>query len=198
MNYLYCLFPAFVQNNIFYRVHAGKQHGIIPDSIDKDINSIVTDTIKIDFLEVISMISLIVIRGLKVNEIAFDKRNKKFVKVVMIKNNEIFFKRENDKTYKTQYSNFKKNFLKAKQTDLATQLFEEKLNEFNEIQQLPKISLEDAIKSHEKEIAQFKTSDEPKSVAKEEIYGIPVVRGINQTTIWKILNKIYDNKNIYP
>ena len=112
------------------------------------------------------------------------------------KNNEIFFKRENDKTYKTQYSNFKKNFLKAKETDLATQLFEEKLNEFNEIQQLPKISLEDAIKSHEKEIAQFKTSDEPKSVAKEEIYGIPVVRGINQTTIWKILNKIYDNKNI--
>ena len=142
------------------------------------------------------MINLIVIRGLRVNEIAFDKRNKKFVKVVMIKNNEIFFKRENDKTYKTQYSNFKKNFLKAKETDLATQLFEEKLNEFNEIQQLPKISLEDAIKSHEKEIAQFKTSDEPKSVAKEEIYGIPVVRGINQTTIWKILNKIYDNKNI--
>ena len=33
------------------------------------------------------MVSLIVIRGLKVNEIAFDKRNKKFVKVVMIKNN---------------------------------------------------------------------------------------------------------------
>ena len=61
------------------------------------------------FWEAISMIKLIVIRGLKVNEIAFDKRNKKFVKVVMIKNNEIFFKRENDKTYKTQYSNFKKN-----------------------------------------------------------------------------------------
>ena len=41
MNYLYCLFPAFVQNNIFYRVHAGKQHGIMPDSIDKDIKLVI-------------------------------------------------------------------------------------------------------------------------------------------------------------
>lgn len=52
MNYLYCLFPAFVQNNIFYRVHAGKQHGIIPDSIDKDIKLVIApDSSSNDYLE---------------------------------------------------------------------------------------------------------------------------------------------------
>lgn len=29
MNYLNCLFPAFVQNNIYYRMHEGKQHGLV-------------------------------------------------------------------------------------------------------------------------------------------------------------------------
>ena len=33
INYLFCLFPAFVQNNISYRVHAGKQHGLIPSTV---------------------------------------------------------------------------------------------------------------------------------------------------------------------
>ena len=52
MNYLYCLFPAFVLNNIFYRVHAGKQHGIIPDSIDKDIKLVIApDSSSNDYLE---------------------------------------------------------------------------------------------------------------------------------------------------
>ena len=30
INYLNCLFPGFTQNNIVYRVHEGKQHGINP------------------------------------------------------------------------------------------------------------------------------------------------------------------------
>ena len=52
MNYLYCLFPAFVQNNIFYRVHAGKQHGIVPDDIDKDIKLVIApDSSSNDYLE---------------------------------------------------------------------------------------------------------------------------------------------------
>ena len=52
MNYLYCLFPAFVQNNIFYRVHAGKQHGIVPDDIDKDVKLVIApDSSSNDYLE---------------------------------------------------------------------------------------------------------------------------------------------------
>lgn len=41
MNYLYCLFPSFVNNNISYRVHMGKQHGIIPDTIPKDVKLVI-------------------------------------------------------------------------------------------------------------------------------------------------------------
>lgn len=41
MNYLYCLFPSFVNNNISYRVHMGKQHGIIPDTIPEDIKLVI-------------------------------------------------------------------------------------------------------------------------------------------------------------
>lgn len=41
INYLNNLFPAFVQNNISYRVHTGKQHGIILDTIPEDINLII-------------------------------------------------------------------------------------------------------------------------------------------------------------
>ena len=33
INYLNCLFPGFVQNNVYYRIHTGKQHGITSDTI---------------------------------------------------------------------------------------------------------------------------------------------------------------------
>lgn len=41
INYLNCLFPSFVQNNLLYRIHTGKQHGIIPSTISEDIKMIV-------------------------------------------------------------------------------------------------------------------------------------------------------------
>ena len=36
INYLNNLFPAFVQNNISYKPHTGKQHGIVMDMIPED------------------------------------------------------------------------------------------------------------------------------------------------------------------
>lgn len=41
INYLNCLFPSFVQNNLLYRIHTGKQHGIIPSTISEDIKMII-------------------------------------------------------------------------------------------------------------------------------------------------------------
>ena len=41
INYLNCLFPGFVQNNIYYRIHTGKQHGIILDTIPKDVKLVI-------------------------------------------------------------------------------------------------------------------------------------------------------------
>lgn len=41
INYLNCLFPGFVQNNVFYRIHSGKQHGIIPDTIPEDVKLVI-------------------------------------------------------------------------------------------------------------------------------------------------------------
>ena len=41
MNYLYCLFPSFVNNNISYRVHMGKQDGIMPDTIPEDVKLVI-------------------------------------------------------------------------------------------------------------------------------------------------------------
>ena len=41
INYLNCLFPGFVQNNVFYRIHTGKQHGILLDTIPDDIKLII-------------------------------------------------------------------------------------------------------------------------------------------------------------
>lgn len=41
INYLYCLFPAFVQNNICYRIHTGKQHGIILETIPEDVKLVI-------------------------------------------------------------------------------------------------------------------------------------------------------------
>lgn len=41
INYLNNLFPAFVQNNISYVMHSGKQHGIILDMISDDIKLLI-------------------------------------------------------------------------------------------------------------------------------------------------------------
>ena len=41
INYLNNLFPAFVQNNISYRMHSGKQHGIILDMIPEDVKLVI-------------------------------------------------------------------------------------------------------------------------------------------------------------
>ena len=41
INYLNCLFPGFVQNNIFYRIHTGKQHGVILDTIPSDVKLVI-------------------------------------------------------------------------------------------------------------------------------------------------------------
>lgn len=41
INYLNELFPSFVQNNISYRLHDGKQHGIILDSIDLETKLVI-------------------------------------------------------------------------------------------------------------------------------------------------------------
>ena len=41
INYLNCLFPGFVQNNVFYRIHTGKQHGIILDTIPQDVKLVI-------------------------------------------------------------------------------------------------------------------------------------------------------------
>ena len=34
INYLNCLFPGFVQNHVYYRIHTGKQHGITLDTLN--------------------------------------------------------------------------------------------------------------------------------------------------------------------
>lgn len=41
INYLNNLFPAFVQNNISYKPHSGKQHGIVLDMIPDDIQLVI-------------------------------------------------------------------------------------------------------------------------------------------------------------
>lgn len=41
INYLNCLFPYYVQNHITYRVHEGKQHGIIIDTIPSDTKMVI-------------------------------------------------------------------------------------------------------------------------------------------------------------
>ena len=41
LNYLNCLFPGYVQNNITYRIHTGKQHGIILETIPEDVKLII-------------------------------------------------------------------------------------------------------------------------------------------------------------
>ena len=41
INYLNCLFPSFVSNHIYYRLHTGKQHGIIPETITDNIKLVI-------------------------------------------------------------------------------------------------------------------------------------------------------------
>lgn len=41
INYLNNLFPAFVQNNISYKPHTGKQHGIVLDMIPDDVKLVI-------------------------------------------------------------------------------------------------------------------------------------------------------------
>lgn len=41
LNYLNKLFPAFVQNNISYRPHSGKQHGLILDTIPDNVSLVI-------------------------------------------------------------------------------------------------------------------------------------------------------------
>ena len=41
LNYLNCLFPGFVQNHIYYRIHTGKQHGIIPATIPEGVKLVI-------------------------------------------------------------------------------------------------------------------------------------------------------------
>ena len=41
LNYLYCLFPGFVQNNITYRIHQGKEHGVILEEIPDDVSLVI-------------------------------------------------------------------------------------------------------------------------------------------------------------
>lgn len=41
LNYLYQLFPYYVQNNILYRFHSGKEHGIIVSTIPEGIKLVI-------------------------------------------------------------------------------------------------------------------------------------------------------------
>ena len=41
INYLNKLFPGFTQNNVSYRLHEGKQHGLILDTIPKDVKLVI-------------------------------------------------------------------------------------------------------------------------------------------------------------
>ena len=41
INYLNCLFPGFVQSNICYRIHTGKQHGILLETIPDDVKLVI-------------------------------------------------------------------------------------------------------------------------------------------------------------
>ena len=41
INYLHTLFPGFVENNITYRFHEGKEHGIILETIPEDVKLVI-------------------------------------------------------------------------------------------------------------------------------------------------------------
>ena len=41
LNYLHLIFPYFVENNIYYRLHEGKQHGVIVETIPDDVKLVI-------------------------------------------------------------------------------------------------------------------------------------------------------------
>lgn len=41
LNYLNCLFPGFVQHHMSYRIHTGKQHGIILDTVPENVKMVI-------------------------------------------------------------------------------------------------------------------------------------------------------------
>ena len=41
INYLNHLFPGFVQSNIYYRIHSGKQHGILLETVPDDVKLVI-------------------------------------------------------------------------------------------------------------------------------------------------------------
>ena len=41
INYFNMLFPSFTQNNIIYRIHKGKEHGLIPSTIPADVKLVI-------------------------------------------------------------------------------------------------------------------------------------------------------------
>ena len=41
LNYLHLIFPYFVENNIIYRLHEGKQHGVIVDTVPEDVKLVI-------------------------------------------------------------------------------------------------------------------------------------------------------------
>lgn len=41
INYLNMLFPAYAQTHISYRLHEGKQHGVIPTTVKDNIKLVV-------------------------------------------------------------------------------------------------------------------------------------------------------------
>lgn len=41
INYIYMLFPSYAETNIFYRLHDGKEHGIISATVPKDITLVI-------------------------------------------------------------------------------------------------------------------------------------------------------------
>lgn len=52
INYLNCLFPHFVQTQISYRVHDGKQHGLLVETIPDDVRLVIApDSSSSDFEE---------------------------------------------------------------------------------------------------------------------------------------------------
>ena len=41
INYLNCAFPAYVQNHVQWRLHDGKEHGLIPDTIPEGVKMVI-------------------------------------------------------------------------------------------------------------------------------------------------------------
>ena len=41
INYLNCAFPAYVQNHVKWRLHDGKEHGLIPDVIPEGVKLVI-------------------------------------------------------------------------------------------------------------------------------------------------------------